>query len=113
MSGSHIIVDKNEIFKIKGSFSTERHPRTVLGLDKTKTTLILVAFDGRQPGYSSGATLEEAAKWLIKLGAYKALNLDGGGSTIMVIKDKEVKTKIFNSPSSIRYNGNHIGFRFL
>ena len=113
VSGSHIIVDKNEIVKIKGSFSTERHPRTVLGLDKTKTTLILVAFDGRQPGYSSGATLEEAAKWLIKLGAYKALNLDGGGSTIMVIKDKEVKTKIFNSPSSIRYNGNHIGFRFL
>ena len=68
-------------------------------------TLILVAFDGRQEGYSSGATFEEAAKWLIRLGAYKALNLDGGGSTIMVIKDEKGKLKIFNSPSSMRYNG--------
>ena len=112
VSGSHLIVDKGKVIKIKGKFSTERHPRTVLGLDKSKMILILVAFDGRQKGYSSGATFEEAAKWLIRLGAYKALNLDGGGSTIMVIKDEKGKAKIFNSPSSMRYNGNHIGFRF-
>ena len=112
VSGSHLIVDKGKVIKIKGKFSTERHPRTILGLDKAKRTLILVAFDGRQEGYSSGATFEEAAKWLLKLGADKALNLDGGGSTIMVIKDEKGKTKIFNSPSSMRYNANHIGFRF-
>ena len=113
VSGSHMLVNKSKVIKIKGAFSTERHPRTVIGIDKKSESLILVVFDGRQPGYSSGVTFEEASKWLIKLGAHKALNLDGGGSSIMAIKDQFGKAKAFNSPSSLRLNGNHLGFRFL
>ena len=113
VSGSHMLVNKSKVIKIEGAFSTERHPRTVIGIDKKSESLILVVFDGRQPGYSSGVTFEEASKWLIKLGAHKALNLDGGGSSIMAIKDQFGKAKAFNSPSSLRLNGNHLGFRFL
>ena len=42
--------------------------------------------DGRQPGFSDGMTLGEAADLLIGLGATDAINLDGGGSTTFVVK---------------------------
>jgi len=113
VSGSHMLVNKSKVIKIEGAFSNGRHPRTVIGIDKKSESLILVVFDGRQPGHSSGVTFEEASKWLIKLGAHKALNLDGGGSSIMSVKDQFGKAKAFNSPSSLRLNGNHLGFRFL
>ena len=41
--------------------------------------------DGRQPRYSVGVTLLEAARLMRALGASEALNLDGGGSTTMVV----------------------------
>ena len=59
--------------------------------------LLLVAVDGRQPGYSVGMTLEELAHFFLKLGAVDAMNLDGGGSTTMVIGGEVV-----NSPSDGR-----------
>jgi exopolysaccharide biosynthesis protein len=59
-----------------------RAPRTAIGLTDDHK-YILVCVDGRQPGYSQGATLTELA-WLMKdLGSKEALNLDGGGSTTM------------------------------
>jgi exopolysaccharide biosynthesis protein len=48
--------------------------------------LLLVAVDGRAPGYSAGLDFEEEAAVMRRLGARDALNLDGGGSTTMVIR---------------------------
>jgi len=75
-------------------FRTTRHPRTAVAFDKTKDTLYLMAVDGRQPRHSVGMSLDELADYLKKLGAYQALNLDGGGSTTMMVQGKVV-----NKPS--------------
>jgi exopolysaccharide biosynthesis protein len=47
--------------------------------------ILLVAVDGRQPGYSFGASFEESARILQALGAVDGVNLDGGGSTTLTI----------------------------
>jgi exopolysaccharide biosynthesis protein len=52
--------------------------------------LLLVAVDGRQPGYSVGASFEESARIMQALGAEEAVNLDGGGSTTPTIGEEFV-----------------------
>jgi len=74
------------------SFAARRHPRS--GLGTRNGTLVLVAVDGRQPGYSEGMTLYEFAKLFVELNCTDAMNLDGGGSTTIVVRDRVV-----NSPS--------------
>ncbi|MCM3716148.1 phosphodiester glycosidase family protein [Alkalihalobacillus oceani] len=69
-----------------GSFATSRHPRSAVGISGDGTKLFLVTIDGRQSGYSQGATLRELAEYMRSLGAYQAINLDGGGSTTMVAR---------------------------
>ena len=61
------------------------NPRTAVGVTDDGRFLLVVA-DGRQPGYSVGMTLNQLAVLMISLGAVRALNLDGGGSTTMVVK---------------------------
>lgn len=73
-----------------GSFFV-RHPRTGVG-STADGRVLFVTVDGRQPGYSIGMTLERFARLFKDLGARWALNLDGGGSTTMVIKG-EVKNR--------------------
>ena len=77
------------------AFAANRHPRTGIGL--TGKQLFLVTVDGRQPGYSAGMTLREFATLFVNLGCTDAMNLDGGGSTTMVIRGQVV-----NSPSDGR-----------
>jgi len=62
-----------------GAFANNRHPRTAVGRTR-KGDVWFVTIDGRQ-ALSAGATLEEAARIMIKLGCVEAVNLDGGGST--------------------------------
>ncbi|WP_329284641.1 phosphodiester glycosidase family protein [Streptomyces sp. NBC_01455] len=66
------------------AWSNVRQPRTLAGIDR-RGRLLLVTVDGRQPGVSEGFTLAEAARFMRSLGAVRALNLDGGGSTAMVV----------------------------
>lgn len=63
-----------------------RTSRTAIAIDKTGAKTFLVTVDGGQSGYSQGMNLTEFAQYLLKLGAYKALNLDGGGSTTMLAR---------------------------
>lgn len=72
-------------------FSRARHPRSALGISRDSATLYVVAVDGRQQA-SVGMTLEELADAMIALGAYEAMNLDGGGSTALVVRDSIVNT---------------------
>ena len=81
------ITDKQE--KMVPGFATDRHPRTALAqLDTAK--ILLLTVDGRQPGVSVGMSLQMLADLLLALGAVEAINLDGGGSTTMVVRDKVV-----------------------
>jgi Phosphodiester glycosidase len=72
-----------------GSFVASRQPRTLAGV-KTDGRLLLVTVDGRRPGWSAGVTLSEAARVMRSLGARDALNLDGGGSSAMVVRGELV-----------------------
>ncbi|MGE5750393.1 MAG: phosphodiester glycosidase family protein, partial [Gemmatimonas sp.] len=70
-------------------FSSARHPRTAVGFSKDSAMLYLVTVDGRRES-DSGMSLAELADAMIQLGAYDAMNFDGGGSTTMVIDGKVV-----------------------
>lgn len=74
-------------------FSKVKHPRTGIGITKDSSTVIFITVDGRQE-ISRGMSLDEFADLMIDHGVYQGLNLDGGGSTTMVIKNKVV-----NNPS--------------
>lgn len=76
-------------------FSLTRHPRTAIGYSRDKAKLYLITVDGRQK-CSAGMTLNELSEFMLFLGCYNALNLDGGGSTTLVINDK-----IINHPSDV------------
>jgi hypothetical protein len=69
---------------VASSLVRQRHPRTLVGRTAAGDVL-LVTVDGRQPGYSTGMTLAEAADLMRSLGTVDALNLDGGGSTTFVV----------------------------
>ncbi|WP_251444072.1 phosphodiester glycosidase family protein [Veillonella intestinalis] len=64
-------------------------PRTAIG-QKKDGTVIFVVIDGRQPGYSTGATLRDVQDVLFEEGCYIAANLDGGSSTTLYYNGKVV-----------------------
>jgi len=67
------------------TFGPVRHPRTFVAVGANGRRLLLATVDGRQEGYSAGTTLRETAQLALQLGATQAINLDGGGSTAMVV----------------------------
>jgi hypothetical protein len=91
--GSIYLTTKTEEFG--SDVAGGRAPRTALGLTK-EGQILLVVVDGRQAA-SAGLTLLELALFMQELGAVEAMNLDGGGSSEMVINDK-----IVNHPSDGR-----------
>lgn len=79
--------------------SNMRHPRSAVGVSRDGKTVILIQTDGRQ-GFSRGMTLYELARMFEELGAFTALNLDGGGSSAMFVA---AEGGIINSPSGGRW----------
>jgi hypothetical protein len=71
---------------IVATFGPARHPRTAVGWSADPPRLFWVVVDGRQAGYSAGMTLDELAALMLRLGAREALNLDGGGSSALVVR---------------------------
>jgi hypothetical protein len=61
-----------------------RNPRTAAGI-RGDGTVLLVTVDGNQPGYSIGTSIRETARLMEYFGSQEAINLDGGGSTTMVV----------------------------
>ena len=66
-------------------FASLRHPRTAVAYDPEARRLWVLVVDGRQGSYSSGMTLTEMTATLSATDAAEALNLDGGGSSVMVV----------------------------
>jgi exopolysaccharide biosynthesis protein len=102
VTGASILVKDGKI-PAKFSFDipsiSKRNPRTMVGSSKNGKELIIATVDGRQNS-SIGMTQAEAAQFMIEIGAYNALNLDGGGSTTMVSRPLgSTELKIANSPS--------------
>jgi uncharacterized protein YraI len=90
-------------------------PRTAVGLTQNGRGIILMVIDGRQPGYSEGINLHELVDMLVAFGAYSGINLDGGGSSSMVVKGFDNQPRILNSPVDSNVRGkersvaNHLG----
>lgn len=82
--GQLVLEGENEYFR--ADVLVGRAPRTALGITEDGH-LLLVTVNGRRPNISVGMTLQELGRLLIELGAVQAMNLDGGGSTTMVIHD--------------------------
>ncbi|HEX6313212.1 MAG TPA: phosphodiester glycosidase family protein, partial [Gemmatimonadaceae bacterium] len=84
------------------TFAPVRHPRTIVGVGAGGRRLLLITVDGRQPGHSAGTTNRESAAIALALGATQAINLDGGGSTAMVIargRGDSTAYEVVNKPS--------------
>ena len=84
---------------VPGPSDTALHPRTAVGYDDGGTWLLLVVVDGRQPGFSEGVTLYELAKIMQSNGCSRSINLDGGGSSIMLIREPGEDVRTLNCPS--------------
>ncbi len=82
-----VIQDKLvEDFTISSGIVADRNPRTACGITNNNH-IIFVVIEGRNTR-SAGMTLNELAKFLLSLGSIQAINLDGGGSSEIVIGDK-------------------------
>ncbi len=93
-----LIGGSNHMFLVDGEYLPseawdERHPRTAIGFTEDRQRIIFVVVDGRQTP-SAGATLRDMADIFKGLGATNAVNLDGGGSSIMMVNDD-----VMNHPS--------------
>jgi len=91
--GNNVIKSNPNVEGVMPRFSENRHPRTGIGFSEDSTTVYFITVDGRQKT-SRGMSLAEFTDLMIAEGVFQGLNLDGGGSTTMVINNK-----IVNSPS--------------
>ncbi len=83
------LLDDWSVERLRAGFTTERHPRTFVGTDAAGS-IWLVTIDGRNPFVSLGMRFDELQMLARRLGLRNALNLDGGGSTTMVVKGEVV-----------------------
>ena len=97
VSGPLLIDDRVDQPLDSINFNTNRHPRTMVGITGNGR-LLLVVVDGRQPGYADGMSLFELRTLAHSLGCTDALNLDGGGSTTLVIAGQG-SNGVVNRPS--------------
>jgi hypothetical protein len=96
LSGDRMLVEGGQA--IADLSNVEIEPRTAIGTNKNGRWVYIVVIDGRQPFYSEGATLRELANLLLDFGAHYAMNLDGGGSSTLVMEDGSGQPVLLNSP---------------
>ena len=83
-SGPMLLVAGKAEPVVKDRFNTNRHPRTAVGR-RPDGTVVLVVADGRNK-QAAGLSMEELRQVMTALGCADAINLDGGGSTTMVVR---------------------------
>lgn len=98
VSGNVFVLKNGEVVPEKANAAV-RHPRTVVGLNKEGTKLVIMAVDGRMIS-SVGMTGTDMGNEMKRLGCDTAINLDGGGSTTLVMKEPGTeKYDVINKPS--------------
>lgn len=116
----HSAISGHQMIVLKGQLAPDldpeqQDPRTALGINRNGRYLYIAVIDGRQPFYSQGATPVELAELMIEQGAFMAMNMDGGGSSTLVVQGENGKPRILNSPidnyipGRERPVGNHLG----
>ena len=82
-----IEISNNKELKFAGKAINDKHPRTAMGYTKDGKLIILM-IEGRNKN-AGGATLTQLAQIFKDLGCWEALNLDGGGSSCLLVNGKE------------------------
>lgn len=82
------MITNDEERMFTGKARHDRHPRTAMGYTAEGDLIVLVV-EGRNSGIAEGASLVHLANILLELGCVEALNLDGGGSSCMLINGKQ------------------------
>lgn len=85
-----IILRSGTVQTIDNSINTATHPRTAVGYSSSGTKIYFVVVEGRLEGRSIGLTTKQLAGVLLYMGAANGVNLDGGGSSCMVVNKKIV-----------------------
>lgn len=103
VAGQPIILEDGKIVvENNTAFQKTPHPRTAVGISEDGRKLILVVVDGRRKD-ATGMPLVDLAQFLKAQGAHNALNLDGGGSSEMVLRNPETgNLHVVNQPSDAR-----------
>ena len=104
ISGRPVLVRRGRVDEeTLDAFGTSNHrqPRTAVGVSRDGHRVVMVVVDGRQ-SHSRGLTLYQLARQLIELGAHRAINLDGGGSSVMYLRQAG---GVVSSPSRGRWVG--------
>jgi hypothetical protein len=117
VAGIVILVEQGKpaYHRFKSKEDAKPYSRVAVAIDKTGEKVWFVVVDGKQPLYSEGVTIPELAEIMAALGAETALNLDGGGSTTLVI-DTPTGAKVLNAPMHTKLPmrerpvANHVGF---
>ncbi len=108
IGGNTLIVKDGKVCDFTNNI-TGKNQRTALGVSASGDTLFFVTVDGRKTD-CPGFTQETLAELMIELGCYTAMNLDGGGSTTMVVEDKITgNQKVENNTTSLRSVSNALG----
>lgn len=84
-------ITNNEEIKFSGKALFDKHPRTAMGYTKNGALIVMVV-EGRFPGKAEGADLKQLSEMLVQVGCEEALNLDGGGSSCMLVNGKQTIT---------------------
>jgi exopolysaccharide biosynthesis protein/SH3-like domain-containing protein len=115
VGGHEVILENNQptaVLNNKDSLVAGRHARTVAGLTRTGKLEVFVV--GAQPEQGDGMTLPEMAEFLQSKGIVTALNLDGGGSSVMAIRNPgDNFITIMNNPSGGKERAVENGFLFF
>ncbi|WP_107081599.1 phosphodiester glycosidase family protein [Streptomyces sp. SBT349] len=99
VGGRGVLVSEGEPQNWEGLPNNPTAPRTAVGFSRDGQDMYVLTVDGRQP-HSGGATLTELAVMMADLGAWSALNLDGGGSSTLLARDAgDEAPHVINSPS--------------
>ncbi len=85
IGGGALIVENGSIKDVFSHEITGNHPRSALGITENNEEILLITVDGRTASFP-GVTQRELAQIMLDAGAHTAINLDGGGSTDMVLK---------------------------
>ncbi len=98
IGGGPILVQENEVVAASApereaigmDFVTARHPRTAIGIKEDGRTLVVAVIDGRQNSLSIGINLPDLGQWMLDQGCVVAMNLDGGGSSTLAVREEVV-----------------------
>ncbi len=101
VGGSQVLVmnGKDVTASASGSYNTDRHSRTMVGVT-ADGQVVFGMLDGRQEPFSCGGTMHELAQIMLEQGCVMAINLDGGGSATYAARPEgENEVKVINRPS--------------